>query len=260
MSERLAGKVCLITGATGIAEASARAFAREGASLFVISNRGADCEALGAALGADVDYGWVEADLRTEDGAVAAFEAFRHRHARLDAVLAAAGGSGRALGDGPLHDTPLAAFQATVDLNLVTAFLTAREALRVMLAQQPTGGSIVFVSSVAATDPVLGLFDTQGYSAAKGGINALMVNGACQYAHHGVRFNVIAPALTVTPMAKRAASDPDTLAAVKTRMGLSGGGPLSADDHANAALFLCSDESRHVTGQLLKVDGGWAVN
>lgn len=260
MTGRLAGKVCVITGATGIAEASALAFAREGASLFVMSNRGTDCEALGARLGPGVDYAWAEADLRTEEGAVAAFGAFRRRFDRLDAVLASAGGSGRPLGDGPLHDTGLAAFQATLDLNLITAFLTAREALRVMLAQEPRGGSIVFVSSVAATDPVLGLFDTQGYSAAKGGINALMVNGACQYAPHGVRFNVIAPALTVTPMSTRAASDPDTLAAVKTRMGLTGGGPLAADDHANAALFLCSDESRHVTGQLLKVDGGWAVN
>ena len=51
-------------------------------------------------------------------------------------------------------------------------------------------------------------------------------------------------------MAKRAASDPDTLDIVKARMPVSGGGPLSADDHAQAALFLCSDESKHITGQL----------
>ncbi len=237
MSGRLAGKVCVITGATGIAEASALLFAREGASLFMISNRGADCKALGDAFGTGVDYAWAEADLTTE-----------------------AGGSGRPLGDGPLHATSLSAFDRAVALNLTTAFLTAREALKIMLAQEPSGGSIVFVSSVAATDPVLGLFDTQGYSAAKGGINALTLNGACQYAPHGVRFNAIAPALTVTPTSARAASDPDTLAAVKTRMGLSGGGPLAAADHAHAAVFLCADESRHVTGQILKVDAGWAVN
>ncbi len=260
MSGRLAGKVCVITGATGIAEASALLFAREGASLFVISNRGADCKALGDAFGTGVDYAWAEADLTTEAGAEAAFASFRARHDRLDAVLASAGGSGRPLGDGPLHATSLSAFDRAVALNLTTAFLTAREALKIMLAQEPSGGSIVFVSSVAATDPVLGLFDTQGYSAAKGGINALTLNGACQYAPHGVRFNAIAPALTVTPTSARAASDPDTLAAVKTRMGLSGGGPLAAADHAHAAVFLCADESRHVTGQILKVDAGWAVN
>ena len=61
-------------------------------------------------------------------------------------------------------------------------------------------------------------------------------------------------------MATRAASDPETLDIVKVRMPISGGGPLSADDHAQAALFLCSDESKHITGQLIRVDGGWGVN
>jgi NAD(P)-dependent dehydrogenase (short-subunit alcohol dehydrogenase family) len=174
-------------------------------------------------------------------------------------MVAAAGGSGRPLGDGPLHETSLTAWDATVALNLTTAFLTSREAVRMML-DGPSGGSIVYVSSVAATDPVVGLFNTLAYAAAKGGINALTLNGACQYGPAGIRFNAIAPALTSTPMAKRAASDPDTIEVVKTRMGLTGGGPLSADDHAQALVFLCSDESRHITGQIIKVDGGWGVS
>jgi NAD(P)-dependent dehydrogenase (short-subunit alcohol dehydrogenase family) len=61
-------------------------------------------------------------------------------------------------------------------------------------------------------------------------------------------------------MAKRAASDPDTIDVMKVRMGLTGGGPLAANDHAQAALFLCSDESRFVTGQIIRVDGGWGVS
>lgn len=256
---RLEGKVCVITGATGIAESTALRFADEGASLFVISLRANDCVRLGERLGSGVDYAWVEADLRTEPGAEDAFAACRSRYGHVDAVLAAAGGSGRPLGDGPLHSTSLDSWNKTVALNLTTAFLTAREALRVML-ERPGGGSIVFVSSVAATNPVAGLFDAQGYSAAKGGINALTVNAACQYGTHGIRFNAIAPALTTTPMSRRAASDPDTLDAIKVRMPLSGGGPLVADDHALAAVFLCSDESRQITGQIIRVDGGWGVN
>jgi NAD(P)-dependent dehydrogenase (short-subunit alcohol dehydrogenase family) len=259
MSGRLHGKVCGLTGATGIAEAAAVRFAAEGASLFVVALKAADCEALAARLGPAVPLHWVAADLTDEAQTEAAFASCTEHFGRLDALLAAAGGSGRPLGDGPLHDTSLASWNATVALNLTTAFLSSREAVKIML-DQPTGGSVVYVSSVAATNPVAGLFNTLAYSAAKGGINALTVNGACQYGSAGIRFNAIAPSLTVTPMSKRAASDPGTLEVVKARMTLSGGGPLSADDHAQAALFLCSDESRHITGQVIRVDGGWGVN
>jgi NAD(P)-dependent dehydrogenase (short-subunit alcohol dehydrogenase family) len=259
MSGRLSEKVCVITGATGIAEASALRFASEGASLFVIALRSEDCENLAAMLPASTPYGWAAADLTNEEASVSAFQACMSKFDRIDSVLACAGGSGRPLGDGPLHDTSLESWNKTLALNLTTAFLTARESLKVM-RKQPTGGSIVFVSSVAATHPSFGLFDTQAYSAAKGGINSLVVNAACQYGPNGIRVNAIAPALTITPMSKRAASDPDTLDAVKHKMTTTGGGPLAADDHAQTALFLCSDESRHVTGQVFRVDGGWGVN
>jgi NAD(P)-dependent dehydrogenase (short-subunit alcohol dehydrogenase family) len=259
MAGRLAGKVCVITGATGIAEAAAVLFAGEGASLFVISLHAHDCEALEAKLGSDVEFGWAAADLTQEIDVERAFADCRLRYGRLDATFASAGGSGRTFGDGSIHSTSLESFQRTVSLNLVTSFLTARESLKVML-DQAHGGSIVFVSSVAATHPVPGTFDTIAYAAAKGGVNSLTLHGASHYGSAGVRFNTIAPALTITPMAKRAASDPDTIDVMKVRMGLTGGGPLSADDHAQLALFLCSDESRHITGQIIRVDGGWGVS
>ena len=256
---RLAGKVCGITGATGIAEAAALRFAAEGARLFVVALLESDCAALAERIGSSTEITWVAADLTDEADTERAFGRCVEAYGRLDALLACAGGSGRPFGDGPLHATSLQSWNTTVALNLNTAFLSSREAVKIML-DQPSGGSIVYISSVAATNPVAGAFNTLAYSAAKGGINALTVNGACQYGADGIRFNAILPALTLTPMAKRAASDPDTLDIVKVRMPVSGGGPLSADDHAQAALFLCSDESRHITGQLLRVDGGWGVN
>jgi NAD(P)-dependent dehydrogenase (short-subunit alcohol dehydrogenase family) len=259
MTGRLAGKVCGITGATGIAEAAAVRFAGEGARLFVVALAEADCLALADRLGPEVEFTWVAADLTDEGETERAFAQCAVRYGRLDALLAAAGGSGRPFGDGPLHETSLQSWNTTVALNLNTAFLSSRQAVRIML-DQPGGGSIVYVSSVAATNPVAGTFNTLAYSAAKGAINSLTINGACQYGSAGIRFNAILPALTVTPMSKRAAADPQTLEVVKQRMPVSGGGPLSADDHAQAALFLCSDESKHITGQLIRVDGGWGVN
>jgi NAD(P)-dependent dehydrogenase (short-subunit alcohol dehydrogenase family) len=256
---RLAGKVCAITGATGIAEAAALRFAAEGARLFVVALREPDCVALARQIGDRAELRYVAADLTVEEEAEHAFSVCADTYGRLDAMLACAGGSGRPFGDGPLHSTSLQSWNTTVALNLTTAFLSSREAVRIML-DQPSGGSVVFISSVAATNPVAGAFNTLAYAAAKGGINSLTLNGACQYGTAGIRFNAILPALTLTPMAKRAASDPDTLDIVKVRMPVSGGGPLSADDHAQAAVFLCSDESKHITGQLIRVDGGWGVN
>ena len=195
---RLAGKVCGITGATGIAEAAAVRFAAEGARLFVVALREEDCVALADRIGASTEITWVAADLTNEEDTERAFARCAETFDRLDALLACAGGSGRPFGDGPLHSTSLESWNTTVALNLNTAFLSSREAVKIML-EQPTGGSVVYVSSVAATNPVAGAFNTLAYSAAKGGINSLTLNGACQYGAAGIRFNAILPALTVTP-------------------------------------------------------------
>lgn len=256
---RLSGKVCVITGATGIAEAAAIRFAEEGASLFVASIKADDCLALGEHLGA-APYEWTETDLTDESATERAFARCIDAYGRVDSVFAAVGGSGRPFGDTTLHDLSLDAWRRTLALNLDTSFLTAREATRAMRAND-SGGSIVLVSSVAATDPVPNTFDAFGYAAAKGGVNALTVNGASHYSADGIRFNCIAPALTVTPMAGlRALSDPTIGELTKRKMQLSGGGPLEARDHAELAVFLCSAESRHITGQIIRVDAGWGVS
>src|SRR5258706_1144723 len=156
-SGRLAGKVCGITGATGIAEAAAARFAAEGARLFVVALREDDCRALADRIGDIADLTWVAADLTDESETEQAFAVCADTYGRLDALLACAGGSGRPFGDGPLHSTSLESWNTTVALNLNTAFLSSREAVKIML-DQPSGGSVGYLSSGAPTNPVARAF------------------------------------------------------------------------------------------------------
>ena len=251
---RLAGKVCVVTGASGMAGDAARRFAEEGAAVWVIDRDGDRCQTLGLP--------YAVADLRDETATEAAFAAVRQAHGRVDALYAVAGASGRPLGDGPAHQLSLEAWEGTLALNATPAFLAAREALRIMLDQEPgaaaTRGSLVLMSSVLAAWPAPALFATHAYAAAKAATIGLVRAMAAYYGEHGIRVNALAPALVRTPMSARAAADPASVAFAERRQPLVGGF-LDPAEVTQAAVYLCSDESRAVTGQVLAVDGGWTV-
>lgn len=263
MADRLAGRVCAVTGATGIAAAAARSFAAEGASVFVISLDADECATLAEEVTtAGGACAWVAADLRDEGATTAAFAGCREHYGRLDGLFAVAGASGRRVGDGPLHEMTLQAWEQTFALNGHPAFLATREAVRVMRQQErgPAGrGAVVLISSVLAAHPSPRLFATHGYAAAKGAAIALTRTLAGYYAPDGIRINAVAPGLVATPMAQRAANDPATLVYARTKQPLADG-LLPPEDVAAAALYLLSNEARFVTGQLLSVDGGWSVS
>jgi NAD(P)-dependent dehydrogenase (short-subunit alcohol dehydrogenase family) len=109
-----------------------------------------------------------------------------------------------------------------------------------------------------ATDPEPRFFATAGYAASKGAIEAFSRSIAASYAAHGIRVNVIAPALVATPMSARAQSDDQILGFLEKRQPLAGG-PLSTADLVGTALYLLSDDARMVTGQVVAVDGGWSL-
>ncbi len=253
---RLAGKRIVVTGSTGIAAASASLFASEGASVFAIARRSESLAELAGRISAEGgEIGWAEADLTDETATAEAFASFDSRHDRLDGLLAVAGGSGRRFGDGPADGMHLEGWAKTHEINGDPTFLATSNALRRM---KVGGGSVVIITSVLAEHPVPDLFATHAYAAAKGAANSFARTLAAYYAPHRVRVNALAPGLVTTPMAQRAAEDPETVEYAKRKQPLADGF-LAAESIAAAALFLLSDDSAQITGQVLSVDGGWGV-
>jgi NAD(P)-dependent dehydrogenase (short-subunit alcohol dehydrogenase family) len=261
---RLDHRVILVTGSTGMAAAAAERFASEGAAVFVISRTESHCRELAeriAAASGRVAYR--AADLTDETEVEAAVGACVEAFGRVDGLFSVAGGSGRRFGDGPIHGVSGDAWDATLALNSRTQALVCGAVVRRMRDQAPnesgTRGSILLMSSVTATDPVPELFGTHAYAAAKGATTALMTAMAATYLADRIRVNAVAPSLTRTPMADRAAADERILAFARLKQPLAGE-MLDPDEVAHAAVYFLSDESRTVTGQLLKIDGGWSVN
>ena len=260
---RFDGRVCLVTGSTGIAAAAARRFAAEGARVFVVSLTDAHCADLVRQLaGAGAEAAYVAVDLTTDAAAVDAVAACAARFGRIDGVFNVAGGSGRRFGDGPVHEATPAGWDATLDLNARSLFLVCRAAVGQMLSQEPDAdgsrGAILNMSSVLATSPSPRYFATHAYAAAKGAIESLTRAMAASYAAQAIRVNAVAPSLTLTPMAGRAAGDPETQRYATWKQPLVGGF-LDAEDISGAAAFLLSGDSRAITGQVLAIDGGWSV-
>lgn len=141
-------------------------------------------------------------------------------------------------------------------VDLTGYFLCAQQAIRRML-QQGTGGSIVNISSIAGVTALgRGNFP---YSVTKGGVNQLTKELAVEYACKGIRVNAILPCQVLTPGLKKWMADPRTFNPVLYQR-LLDGIPLNRllvpEEFVGAAVFLCSDAARAVTGVLLPVDGG----
>ena len=257
--DRLAGRAILVTGTTGIAAATAERTAAEGASVFVVSRNPEHAQVLGERLPGG---GWAAADLTDEAAVDAAVSAAVERFGRIDGLFSAAGGSGRRFGDGPIHELTGDAWEATAALNLRTQVLVCGRVVRAMREQRPDDsglrGSILILGSITTEAPVPELFGTHAYAAAKGALTALMTSMAATYIADRIRVNLVAPSLTATPMATRAASDAQILEYAARKQPLAGP-MLDPDEVAKAAIYFLSDESRAVTGQSLAVDGGWSI-
>jgi len=243
-----------ITGASGIAAATARFAAQKGANIFLFAKDREQCEAIARELtGSAFFVGGVQ----DEAAVTAGIAACRERFAEIDAVFNVAGMSGRALGDGPLHECSTEAWNALLEVHASGTFFVCREVIRYWLAAG-RGGAILNTSSVLARFPERQRFATNAYPASKGAVEAMTIAAAAYYAPHGIRMNVLAPGLVRTAMSARAQADTAILEFITEKQPLVKGF-IEPDDLARVAYFLLSEEARSITGEIIRADGGWAV-
>jgi NAD(P)-dependent dehydrogenase (short-subunit alcohol dehydrogenase family) len=254
----LDGKVVVIVGGTsGLGLSALRACVTAGARVVAVGLAAPGADAIEAELGPAVRV--TLADARDPDTARAAIRRALTELGGFHALYHVAGGSGRAFGDGPLHELTDAAWEETLRLNLTSVFRSNRAAVEQFL-EQGGPGSVLNVGSVLGSSPSPRFFGTHAYAAAKAAIVGLTTAAAAHYAPRDIRFNVIVPGLTDTGMSRRAVEDPAIHAFVRRKQPLDGGRAGRPADLDAAVVFFLSDQSRFVTGQVLAVDGGWSVS
>ena len=253
----------VITGSTGIAAATAKLAASSGASIFIVSRDEASCVILANEIKASSGCcEYFVGDLIEANTAIAAVQKCLNHYHRIDALFNVVGISGRSFGDGAIHECTEAGWDITLDTNVKSTFLLCRETIKQMLEQEINEaglrGTILNTSSVLTFSPEPKYFASHAYAASKGAIISLSKSMAAYYAPHKIRVNVIAPGLIRTPMSKRAQENPAILEFMKTKQPLVED-LIDAEEVAKAALFLLSNESRHITGDVMKIDAGWSV-
>jgi 3-oxoacyl-[acyl-carrier protein] reductase len=246
MTDRLAGKTALVTGAgSGIGRQVATRFAAEGARV-VFTDR--DAAAAKAAAGDRDGTLAVEMDIADERSVEAGYAAAREAGFAPDVVVANAGVQlfGQ---DAPIADLDLEVWQKTIAVNLTGTFLTLKHAVRAML---DGGGSIIVTGSPTGLNGEGR--DFTAYSSSKAGGHGMARAVAAAYADRGIRVNTVVPGYTETPLVTAISTDPADRAAIISRIPVGRAG--TAADVEGIMVYLASDESSYATGAIFRVDGG----
>ena len=250
-------RIVIIGGTTGLGLSAAHAFVGQGARVVVVGRNPESCKAAEVQLGG---FGLaLNGDATDPATAISAITLCRGEFGGFDGLYHVAGGSGRRFGDGSLHQLTLEGWNKTFELNLTSLMLSNQAAIQAFL-EQNTGGTILNMGSVLGFSPSPNYFATHAYAATKSAIIGFTKSVAAYYAPNDIRINVLAPGLVETPMAQRAANDETILKFIGTKQPLDGGRIGQPTDLDGAAVYFMSDYSRFTTGQVLAVDGGWAVS
>src|SRR5215469_2736247 len=240
-------KIVIIGGTSGLGLSAAKAFLKEGAKIIVVGRNEKKVEALQSLTGGNAHF--FAADATSPDTAIHAINICLEKFGTFDGLYHVAGGSGRKMGDGPLHELSLDGWNKTLELNLTSLMLSNQAAIKKFL-ELKKGGTILNMSSVLGYSPSPEHFSTHAYAAAKSAVIGFTKSIAAFYAKDDIRVNVIAPALVETPMAQRAANDENILSFIKTKQPLDGGRIGKAEDLDGLAIYFMSDQSKFTTGQV----------
>ena len=248
------GRVVVITGGgSGIGRALALLCAERSARVAIV-----DVDASAAADAADdaarrgaKDTVAIGADVSVERQVQAAFEQVQERLGVPTAIAASAAIDA----GGPIHELDAETWRRVLAVNLDGVFHTAKHAIRGLL-RAGLPGAIVCMSSPAAS-VAFASGGAGAYSAAKGGVSALVRCLAIDYARHRIRVNALVPGATDTPL-MWATSPADRTAALRQQLGIEIplGRLARPEEPARAALWLLSDDASYVTGAHLVCDGG----
>lgn len=250
-------KIVIIGGTSGLGLSAAIAFIKEGATVIAV---GKDPEHVEDANKKFLGNGQaVVGDAQLETTAQNAIETCVEKFGSCDGLYHVAGGSGRKYGDGLLHELTTEGWEKTLQLNLTSLMLSNRAAIKFFM-QEKKSGVVLNMGSVLGYSPSPKYFSTPGYAAAKSAVIGFTKSIAAYYAPYNIRINVLAPSLIETPMSQRAVNDEKIMRFIKTKQPLDGGRIGVPQDTDGAAIFLFSDYSKFITGQVIAVDGGWSIS
>lgn len=251
---RLENKVAVITGgAMGIGAATASRFIKEGCKVVIGDIQRGPGEAFATQFGDQAAF--AVCNVTQEDHVAALVDLAISRFGKLDIMFNNAGIVGAV---GPIDTTPAEEWNASLAVLINGVFFGMKHAARVM---KPAGrGSII---SMASTAGLMGGLGPHAYAAGKHAVVGMTKNVAAELCHVGVRVNAIAAASMATPMvANVLTGDPSNIEEAKrilAEVSPLHGRPGLAEDVANAALWLASDESGYTTGHTLTTDAGTTI-